>query len=165
MLSQNVSDGAARNLMAQIGQGALDPRVAPIPVLRGHSDHQPLDLVLEAGPAGASPLAAIILPSVSVRPYQVGPQRCSRRSAIGGCETPVGLDLVERRGVVASLTVLGGCGGGRPGTRQELVNTALGPARREFAQDVGEVSKWRDTMQGARPGEAIENCRTLRRTM
>src|SRR6516162_10283721 len=98
MLSQNVSDGAARNLMAQIGQGALDPRVAPIPVLRGHSDHQPLDLVLEAGPAGASPLAAIILPSVSVRPYQVGPQRCSRRSAIGGCETQFGFTVFKGLG-------------------------------------------------------------------
>src|SRR5215472_15764456 len=62
MLPQNVSDGAARHLVAQIGQGALDPPVAPIPVLRGHADHPPLDLVLEARPAGASPLAAIILP-------------------------------------------------------------------------------------------------------
>src|SRR6516165_9277421 len=68
-------------------------------------------------------------------------------------------------GGVAGVTVLGGCGGGLPGTRQELVNTALGPARGEFAQDIGQVSKGRDTVQRARPGEAIENRRPLRRTM
>jgi len=32
---------------------------------------------------------------VSVRPYQVGTQRCSRSSAIGGCETQFGLGLEE----------------------------------------------------------------------
>ena len=33
--------------------------------------------------------------NVSVRPYQVGTQRCSRSSAIGGCETQFGLGLQE----------------------------------------------------------------------
>jgi len=34
---------------------------------------------------------------VSVRPYQVGPRRRQRRSAIDGCETRVGLDPAEQR--------------------------------------------------------------------
>ena len=36
--------------------------------------------------------------SVSVRPYQVGPQRCSRRSAIGGCETQFGFTVFKGLG-------------------------------------------------------------------
>src|SRR5215472_18618277 len=104
--------------------------------------------------------------------------RHSKRSAIPGRTAAPAAAFRNRRfqdsswfgpcgteGVVAGLTVLWGCGGGLPATRQELVNTALGPARREFAQHVREVSKGRDTLQRARPGEAIEYRRPLRRTM
>ena len=41
---QKVGDGAARHLMAQVGQRSLDSAVAPAPVLRSHADYQTLDL-------------------------------------------------------------------------------------------------------------------------
>jgi len=58
---ENRCDRAARNLVAQIGQGALDAPIAPVPVLFGHSDHQSLN---HAGGARSSRFAittAIIL--------------------------------------------------------------------------------------------------------
>ena len=42
--------------MAQIGQRSLNSPVAPIAVLRGHADYQPLNLVWGAWSAEASPL-------------------------------------------------------------------------------------------------------------
>src|SRR5579864_9397453 len=41
---QNLSDRAARNFVPQIGQCALDPPIAPIPVLLCKSDYQLLDI-------------------------------------------------------------------------------------------------------------------------
>jgi len=41
---QNLSDRAAGKLVPQIGQGALDAPIAPIPVLFGHPCHQRFDV-------------------------------------------------------------------------------------------------------------------------
>ena len=41
---QHLSDRAARNCVPQIGQCALDPPIAPIPVLLCESNHQLLDI-------------------------------------------------------------------------------------------------------------------------
>src|SRR5262249_19564282 len=60
-----MGDGAVSNCMAQVGQCSWDSSVAPIPILRGHADHQPLDLVPGAGTARASLLAAVIFPGRS----------------------------------------------------------------------------------------------------
>ena len=47
--------------MAQVGECSWDSPVTPIPVLGGHADHQPLDLVPSARTAWVALLAAIVL--------------------------------------------------------------------------------------------------------
>src|SRR5580704_1346686 len=59
---ENVRDRATRHLMAEIGQRALYPAIAPIPVLSGHTDHQILDPFLGPGSSGAALLAAVVFP-------------------------------------------------------------------------------------------------------
>src|SRR6516162_5077077 len=56
LLPQNVGDRAPSDFVAQIGQRSLNSPVAPIAVLRGHADYQPLNLVWGAWSAEASPL-------------------------------------------------------------------------------------------------------------
>src|SRR5215469_16806162 len=48
--------------MAQIGERSLDSAIAPISVLRGHADHQLLDLLSGVRTTWPSLLAAIIFP-------------------------------------------------------------------------------------------------------
>src|SRR5215469_18039897 len=52
MSFQNRSNRTAGKLVAQMGQGALDPSIAPIPVLLCHAHHQSLDLIGGARPTG-----------------------------------------------------------------------------------------------------------------
>src|SRR6516165_3983875 len=74
LLPQNVGDRAPSDFVAQIGQRSLNSPVAPIAVLRGHADYQPLNLVWGAWSAEASPLAALIFPGD--QPAVPGQQRC-----------------------------------------------------------------------------------------
>src|SRR5215472_10135950 len=64
--------------MAQVGQRSLDSLVAPIPVLRGHADHQLLHLVWGARTAWATLLAAIIFPAH--QPAMPDQERCRRHN-------------------------------------------------------------------------------------
>src|ERR1019366_7066256 len=76
VLPKNVGDGAARDLVAQIGQRTLYSPVAPIPVLGGHAHHQLLDVILRARSSRATPLAAIIFPGNQLTvPSQEGLRR------------------------------------------------------------------------------------------
>ena len=74
VLLQNVGDGAAPDLMAQVGQRSLDSTVAPISILAGHTYHQPLNLILRTRPAWATSLAAIVL--LGDQPAVPGQERC-----------------------------------------------------------------------------------------
>jgi len=58
---QNLGDRAAGYLMPQVGQCALDPMIAPIPVLFGHSNHQSLDLACSARSPGSVLSTAVVL--------------------------------------------------------------------------------------------------------
>src|SRR5215467_3844548 len=58
---QNVSDRAASNLVAQIGQCTLDPTITPIPVLFCQSDHQGLDIDGFSRTAWPTLLCSIVL--------------------------------------------------------------------------------------------------------
>src|SRR6516164_1319896 len=62
--------------MAQVGQSSLDSPVAPIPILRGHADHQSRDLISGARTAWASLIAAIIFPGD--QPAMPSQERCWR---------------------------------------------------------------------------------------
>ena len=42
--TKDVGDGASTDLMTEVGQGPLDPRVAPVSVFRGHAHDQRSDL-------------------------------------------------------------------------------------------------------------------------
>jgi len=42
---QNIGNRAARDLVPEVGQRALDPTIAAIPILFSLSDDQPLDLI------------------------------------------------------------------------------------------------------------------------
>ena len=48
---QNIRNRAPRDLVPQVRQRALNPTIAPIPILFSHSDHQRLDLI---GPTRSS---------------------------------------------------------------------------------------------------------------
>jgi hypothetical protein len=59
LLLQEVGDGPPPDLVAQVGQGALNPCVAPLTILPSHW-HDPLpDLGPHAGTAGAAPLVTV----------------------------------------------------------------------------------------------------------
>ena len=46
-----------------------------------------------------------------------------------------------------------------PAVRQELINTALGPASSELPQRISDVRQWQNAMACARLGDAIEESR------
>jgi len=60
MSSQDIADRLRGNLIPQIGQGADNPVIAPVPVLAGHAHDQLLELALDPRSAQTStPLRAI----------------------------------------------------------------------------------------------------------
>ena len=61
VLLQDVGDGSAPNLVNQVGQCALNPRVTPLTILPRHSQDQFPYLGPHAGTAGAAPLVAVVL--------------------------------------------------------------------------------------------------------
>src|SRR5437773_11087206 len=50
---QNIADRLIGNLIPEIGQGARNPVIAPVPVLAGHANDQLLDLSLDPRSARA----------------------------------------------------------------------------------------------------------------
>jgi hypothetical protein len=68
----------APDLMTQVGQCAWDSWVTPIPVVRGHADHQLLDLVLLTRTAWASLPAGIIF--LGDQPPILSHERCRRHN-------------------------------------------------------------------------------------
>src|SRR5262245_64610573 len=60
MSSQDIADRLSGNLIPQIGQGADNPVIAPVPVLAGHAQDQLLERALDPRSAQTStPLRAI----------------------------------------------------------------------------------------------------------
>jgi PRTRC genetic system ThiF family protein len=76
VLPQNVGNGAASDLVAELGQCSLDSPIASISVLGGHTDHQTFDLVSGARTAGAALQAALIFLGDQAT---VPSQECRRR--------------------------------------------------------------------------------------
>jgi hypothetical protein len=60
--AQNVRDGAASDLMSQIGQGTLDARVTPRPIFPCHSEDQLSDVHFGRRATGLSVLARVVFP-------------------------------------------------------------------------------------------------------
>src|SRR5215510_1381409 len=70
MSSQDIADRLSGNLIPQIGQGADNPSIAPVPVLAGHAHDQLLELALDPRSAQTStPLEPSNLRATSLR-YQ-----------------------------------------------------------------------------------------------
>ena len=61
--SENISDGAASDLMSQIGESALDSRVPPRSMLKRHAQDESDDGLHDARPTGAAPVAVVPLES------------------------------------------------------------------------------------------------------
>src|SRR5215471_3378745 len=58
---QNRSNRTAGKLVAQMGQGALDSSIAPIPVLFCHAHHQSLDLISGTWPTRGTMGSSVVL--------------------------------------------------------------------------------------------------------
>jgi hypothetical protein len=61
VLLQDVGDGSAPNLVAQVGQCALNPRVTPLTIFPGHSQGQLSDLGPHGRTEWTAPLVAVVL--------------------------------------------------------------------------------------------------------
>jgi hypothetical protein len=59
VFSENVGDGAARNLMSQIGHCSLDPCVPPRSILKCHTQNEIDDRLHDARSTGASTMAVV----------------------------------------------------------------------------------------------------------
>ena len=59
---EHVGDGASCDLVAEVVQGAPDPRVSPVAILRGHPDDQPPEFLHEGWAARPATAAAVVLP-------------------------------------------------------------------------------------------------------
>ena len=77
---EHVREGAPRNLVAQIGQGALDSSVAPILVLRGHAHDRLLSLLAHTGTPRATLSAALMFPGDEL----AVPSQAALRRGAGG---------------------------------------------------------------------------------
>ena len=59
MLSENIGDGAAADLMPQIGQCALDSRISPRSILKRHTQGEIDDRLHDARPTLPAPVAVV----------------------------------------------------------------------------------------------------------
>ena len=63
VLFQNVGDGASADMVIEVGERTLDPRVAPRAVLRRHPDDPLANHLADRWPSLTAALATIVLPS------------------------------------------------------------------------------------------------------
>ena len=59
-------DGPAANVMAQICERSLDPRITPVTIPSRHADDQLSNLGRHGWPAGPAPVMAVVFPSDQV---------------------------------------------------------------------------------------------------
>jgi len=62
MLPQDGGDGPPADLVAQVGEGSLNPRVAPIAILGRHAHDQLPNFCGHGWPAWSAPQMAVVFP-------------------------------------------------------------------------------------------------------
>jgi hypothetical protein len=109
---QNVGNGLKRKEVAEIGQGSLNPTIAPASILLCHSSHQPNDL----GSGSWSSGRTVRAPGILLRNQLSMPSQQSLRSHDGGdltknlpgyflclCGQPATLVVVETHSATTNL--------------------------------------------------------------
>jgi hypothetical protein len=124
VVSENVRDRAAPDLMPQIGHCSLDPCVPPQSILKRHAQNEIDDRLHDARPAGTSPMA--VVPSACDQ-FSVPSQKGIRRDQGTKFVQDVSFELLDITG--SRFAIFYGLAAVKTALSWPSLRLAAGPAR------------------------------------